>query len=773
METANAMPGFRSRLPLETTSFVGRRRELAEARRLMYSGRLLTLTGPAGVGKSRLALRLARRLRRAFPDGVVFVGLGDVQDAALLPQAVSAALGGRPGPGNPAEDVFARIRDQRMLIVLDDCDRVLGAVSRLAHRLLTERSEVHLLVTSRQVLGVAGEVVLPVAPLSLPDAGGRPEPEYGDVFADAVSLFTDRAAAVSPGFTLDESNRGVVTRICRRLDGMPLAIELAAAQLRGSSPEQLLDRLDDRFALLTSGEQPSRDEALEESIGWSFGLCAPPEQLLWSRASCFAGEWDLAAAQEVCADAELAPEQVAESLDALVAKSVVVREHHEQRDLTYYRMFDSIREYGLARLRDAGLEEELRARHGRYFHRLADRYHDEVCGPRQLEWVHHMIHLHPNLRAVLERDLAEGRVELVVATAAELWSFWFSGNALREGYRWLLSGLEALPDPTPVRADGLSSAAFVALHLEEIEAAGTMLAEALAIAGRHDDRGLTARVEGTAGMEAMLRGRMDEAAERLERAATGHKAVGDLFGYLSAMILLACLGFYCHDRRGAEAAAESLRLCETFGATWTKCYALWVVALHRWREGDHREAALLIQQAIRLQRLARDMAGLGVYLEVLSWCAAAVDQPLRATRLMGASSALRKANGGEMGESVYFDDYDAVAMAWAGRVLGERQQRGAYEEGAGWELAEMVAYALEEGTNRPEAAPAPAGSGAGLTAREVEVAVLLAAGEDDAGISERLDPAERGAEVEVARVLERLGFGDRAELAAWVRRRRP
>ncbi|MCA1188277.1 AAA family ATPase [Saccharopolyspora sp. 6T] len=770
MEAADVTRGSRGRLPPETTSFIGRRRELAEARRQMYSGRLLTLTGPAGVGKSRLALRLARKLRRAYPDGVVLVGLSDVQDPALLPQTVAAALGGRPGPGNPAEGLVSRLRGERVLIILDDCDHVLGAAARLARELLTEHEHVHVLATSRQALGVAGELVLPVAPLSLPAETDAPDRAYGDVFADAVSLFTDRAAAVVPGFRLDEGNRDAVVRICRRLDGMPLAIELAAAQLGESTPEEVLDRLDDRFALLTSGDQPARDEALEESIGWSFGLCTAGEQLLWARLSCFVGEWDAAAVREVCCDERLTAADVDEALDVLVSKSVVVREHDEMARTDYYRMFDSIREFGLSRLHDTGEEAAVRARHAVCFHRLADRYSNEVFGPRQLEWIHHMIHVHPNLRLVLEHDLADPeRARVAAATAAKLWSFWFSGNALREGYEWLRSSVAAVPEPVAERADCLSTLAFLALHVGDLDAAETALAEAVEIAERIGDRGLQARVDGTRGMVVMLRGRLDEAAGYLERAAIGNTATGNLFGYTNAMILLACLGFYRHDPRGAESAAECLRLCETFGAPWTKSYVLWVVSLHRWRGGDPREASLLIQQAIRLQQLAHDLAGLGVYLEVLSWCATSTGQPRRAARLMGASEALRKANGGEMGDSVYFDDYDAVAMAWAWQVLGEEEFRAATREGAGWELPEMVAYALGEGGSPPEV---PFGAGvAELSPREVETAVLLAAGMTAAEIAERLGVEPLAGEVEAEQVLEQLGFADRDELAGWVRRR--
>ena len=772
MESATTAGGSISGLPPEPGSFVGRRRELAEARRQMYFGRLVTLTGPGGVGKSRLALRLARKVRRAFPDGVRRVDLAALQDPELVPQTVAAVFGLRPKAGDPTADLLEGLKDARLLLILDDCDHVLQATARFVRNVLAVPSEVRLLVTSREPLGVAGERVLPVAPLSVPQGGSTPASVHGDVFADAIRLFVDRAAAVQPGFALDEHNRDTVVRICRRLDGMPLAIELAAAQLADCSPREVLRRLDDRFSLLTSGDDPSRNDALAESIGWSFGLCTADEQLLWARLAVFIGGFDSAAAQEVCAFGRLSAHRVAELLDVLVTKSIVLREEHEGR--AYYRMFDNIREYGLSQLRMAGEEDSLRGRHRDCFHRLAERYSAEQFGPQQLEWIQHMIRIHPNIRQVLAADLREPEwAEMAVWTSVLLWPYWFSGNALREGYGWLRRSLELLTERTGPRAVGLSTAAFVGLHLGELDVARSSLATADEIADELGRTALRTRMGMVHGMVAMSEGRMREAADLLEQAAAAEKVDGDAFGYVNAMILLSSVAFVSGDPRGATAAVECLRLCESSGATWTKCYALWVVALHRWLAGDHREAALLVQQAVRLNRSARDLNGLALYLDVLSWCTTTADQPHRNAHLIGAADALRRISGGRMGESTYFDDYNAAALAWGRQVLGEREFQAAYQRGAEWSREELFAYVLEEGIGRPEPARPEPGRSApgGLSPHELRAAVLFGEGVTGADLAARLGMERRSAEQLLEGVLARLGFRDREQIEDWLRGR--
>ncbi|MER6800112.1 ATP-binding protein, partial [Amycolatopsis mediterranei] len=352
--------GARSRrsagnLPAELTSFVGRRHELGEAKRLLATARLVTLTGAGGVGKTRLALRVAADVRRAFPDGVWLVELADVGDPHLVPNTVATAFGLRV-TSDQAAGLAEYLEDKQLLLVLDNCEHVADECATLVAKLLAVSAGLRVLATSRHTLHVEGEHLLHVEPLPVPgdeDAGGGP--------VEAVTLFADRAAAVSPGFELTPDNRATVSRICRRLEGIPLAIELAAVRVRVLAVDQVLERLDDRLGLLTSrpaAVQPRR-RTLEAAIDWSFELCTPAEQRLWAQASVFPGGFDLDAAEGVCvpaADGGSALDVVA----GLVDKSVLSRQNGTFGRHAWYRMLETVREYGGARLAAGGDEAGVR-----------------------------------------------------------------------------------------------------------------------------------------------------------------------------------------------------------------------------------------------------------------------------------------------------------------------------------------------------------------------------------------------------------------------------
>ena len=315
-------------LPDELTSFVGRRQLAADVKLALSASRLVTLTGPGGVGKSRLAVHVARDLRRAFPDGICFVELAAVQDPALVPRAVAAALGLLETSAREPEDSLASyLAESAALIVLDNCEHVLEGAARLAALLLTAAGGLRLLATSRAPLAIGAEQILPVPPLSLPPAPGRPALGMPGQH-EALALFEDRARAVLPGFRLGPQNQETVTRLCQRLDGVPLAIELAAVRVRILSPEQILDRLEDRFRLLTDGRRdgPPRHQTLRAAVEWSFGLCSDTEQLLWERCSVFAGGFDLDAAENICAGDGLAAADVLGVVARLVDQSVLARD---------------------------------------------------------------------------------------------------------------------------------------------------------------------------------------------------------------------------------------------------------------------------------------------------------------------------------------------------------------------------------------------------------------------------------------------------------------
>jgi predicted ATPase len=317
-----------SNLPIDVTSFVGRRRELSQARRLLGDVRLLTLTGAGGVGKTRLALRLAAEVRRTFPDGVWLADLAPLQDRELVPQTVMAALGLQDySTRRPADTLLEYLADKRLLLVLDNCEHLPDACAVLAAKLLSQAEGLRILATSRQLLNVDGEQVLEVPPLSVPDSDWL-SAATSLIEYEAVRLFAERAAAVVPGFAITAGNGAVVARLCQELDGIPLAIELAAVRLRVLSAEQILDRLDDRFRLLTKGSRAAleRHQTLRAAIEWSYDLCSPQEQILWARLSVFSGGFDLRAVERTCVDEDIALQDVFELVTGLVDKSVLARE---------------------------------------------------------------------------------------------------------------------------------------------------------------------------------------------------------------------------------------------------------------------------------------------------------------------------------------------------------------------------------------------------------------------------------------------------------------
>ncbi|MCT9084695.1 LuxR C-terminal-related transcriptional regulator, partial [Streptomyces fulvoviolaceus] len=393
-------------LPVETTSFVDRRSELAEGRELLARARLVTLTGPGGVGKTRLAARIAARVERAFPDGVRFVYLAGLHDPALVPLAVADALGLHDHSGRPPLDALAeQVRDRRLLLVIDNCEHLLPACADLAAALLHGTTGVRILATSRHRLGLTEENLLEVRPLPVPDPDG-------DLSAaathPALALFADRAAAVVPGFRLTADNRAAVARLCRRLDGLPLAIELAAVRMRVLGVEQLLERLDDRYRLLTGGSPAAlpRHQTLRAAVDWSHELCTEQEQLVWARLSVPAGSFDLETAEAVCADGvRIQSYDVLEAVAGLVDKSVLCREPGP--DGVRYRLLDTLRHYGLDSLRESAVEElATRRRHRDWMQQRAAACERAWFGPGQREIVARLRADQDNLRAALEFSLA-------------------------------------------------------------------------------------------------------------------------------------------------------------------------------------------------------------------------------------------------------------------------------------------------------------------------------------------------------------------------------
>src|SRR5215510_3547170 len=451
-------------LPAELTSFVGRRGELAEVRRLLAGSRLVTLTGVGGVGKTRLALRAAAGLARAFPGGEWLVRLDQLRDEALVAQAVAGALGLQDRGGYaPAAALADYLAGRRLLLVLDNCEHLVDAVAELADLLLRAVAGLRVLATSRESLTIDGESVLPVPPLPVPPPGRRLTAAELTRFP-AVGLFAERAAQVVPGFAVTEANAAAVAGICRRVDGLPLAIELAAARLPVLSAEQIDARLGDRLGLLTGGSrtQPARQQTLRASIEWSYELCSRAERLLWARLSVFADGFELDAAERICADDRLAAGQVLDLLAALAGKSILTAEHSE--GVARYRLPETLREYGHERLQESGEETALRRRHRDWHEQLARQAETDWLSPRLAEWVARLLREHANVQAAQDFCQAEpGEAEAGLRIALHVWLlyYWSAGHVSEGRYR-LSQVLARAHEPTVWRARGLLLAGYLA-----------------------------------------------------------------------------------------------------------------------------------------------------------------------------------------------------------------------------------------------------------------------------------------------------------------------
>ncbi|WP_067833266.1 ATP-binding protein, partial [Actinomadura kijaniata] len=465
------------------TSFVGREEDLTRVRKLLAGERLVTLVGPGGAGKTRLAREAGERARDDAADGVWFVGLAPVDDPAEVPSAVLSVLRPREvallstGHGglvvgeaaDPLDLLAGALADRAALLVLDNCEHLLDAAARLADRLLADCPDVRILATSREPLGITGEVLWPVGPLGLPPEAAGPAEAMA---SPAVRLLADRAAAVAPGFAVTGANVGHVVRACRSLDGMPLAIELAAARLRSMTPAQVAARLDDRFRLLRSGSRTAlpRHQTLRAVVDWSWDLLAAPERALWRRLAVFPGGATLEAAEHVCAGGVLDRDEVLDVLTALVDKSLVVLTDTDAPHGPRYRMLETIRAYGLERLAEADEEERVRLAHAGYFAALAEEAEPHLYRHEQLDWLARLADDRDNLHAALRWATARRNAPLAVRFCAALGWYWFLTGQFRESGEYVEAAL-ALPDPPAdaTTALALAIAAITAMDNERRE----------------------------------------------------------------------------------------------------------------------------------------------------------------------------------------------------------------------------------------------------------------------------------------------------------------
>ncbi|SRR5579884_626936 len=483
----NSLNLHRHNLPVQLSSFIGREKQIVEVQALLARARLLTLTGSGGTGKSRLSLQVAADLVETYRDGVWLVELAAVSDAALVVQAVASVVNVREEPGKPLlQSLVEGLRGKQLLLVLDNCEHVLEAAASLAEGVLKQCPEVKILASSREGLGLSGEQTYRVPSLGLPpDPGQRRTVGLEDVIgSESVRLFAERAALVRPDFTLTPGNAPTLARLCHRLDGIPLALELAAARVRALPVEQIEARLQDRFRLLTGGSRTAlpRQQTLRALIDWSYDLLSETERTLLRRLSVFMGGWTLEAAEAICAGEGIEEWEVLDLLTSLVDKSLVVYEGPEPS--TRYRLLETIRQYARDRLYEAGDGALYRDRHRDWFLSLAEQAEPQLQGPEQALWLERLETEHDNLRAALEWSLAaDGSAEAGLRLVGALWRFWEMRGYLTEGRAHLADALShaQTQERTQERARALTGAGNLAWHQSDYEAARTLHEQSLAI----------------------------------------------------------------------------------------------------------------------------------------------------------------------------------------------------------------------------------------------------------------------------------------------------
>jgi non-specific serine/threonine protein kinase len=759
-------PSTTGQLPLELTSFVGRRRELTEAKNLLASGPLMTLTGIGGVGKTRLALRLAAGMQREYDDGVRLVELGELRDESLLIETVAGVLGLRDQSARPVTEILIEFLEPReLLLVLDNCEHLIDAVAELAATLIRVCPSLRILATSREPLGIDGEAVLRVPPLAVPDPEGklslRGLPKY-----DAVSLFAERAAATVPGFVLTEENAETVAGICRRLDGLPLPIELAAARLRAMSLEQILARLNDRYALLTRGGRgvPSRQQTLRLCIDWSFELCTASEQLVWGRVTVFAGSFELDAAELVCG-AGLDPGELLDTLTSLVDKSILIRE--DLGSVVRFRMLETLREYGYEKLKQAGDIVQLRCRHRDWYEQLALDSESEWIGARQLDWIVRLKREQSNLREALEFSIVDDPAA-GLRTAVALSFFWTSQGLYNEGRRWLGQLLARQSDPPTLdRVKGLYFSTLMASVQGDLTAAAGLVDEARSLTAHTSDPMIHAFVEFADGIMALYRGDLARASSRLETALAEFSERGERTFEIRTLYPLAwSYGLSGLLERAIECHERILAIAEMHGEKIYRSYSLWAMAIAVWREGHTDRAVQLLEQSLQLSRQVHTPRFAAACLETMAWIACDRRDAKRAAVLMGAARELTRSIGAPAtiftNLLAYHEKYDQRAR----QMLGDRAFAAAYRKGEGFGFDVAISYALHEQSS--DTSRSDVDTSTRLTKRERQVADLIAQGLTNQAIADRLVISPRTAQGHVEHILTKLGFTSRTQVAAWV-----
>lgn len=759
-----AHSGRTGSLPLELTSFIDRREESAEIKNLLSTSRMVTLTGMGGVGKTRLALRVADHARSSFADGVFLVELGELRDDSLVTNMVADALGIRDRSARPLLEVLEDfLAPREVLVVLDNCEQVLDEVAKLSEALLRTSPGVRMLLTSREPIGISGEIAIPISPLTVPDPDHLPRRLPRN---DSVALFAERGAAALPGFEVTDDNKVTIARICQRLDGLPLAIELAAARLRAISPTEILQRLADRYSLLTRGRKdaPSRQQTLRMCIDWSYDLCTPLERHMWARLSVFSGSFELNAAEQICGT-DQAVDDLLDTITSLVDKSILTRE--KSAPVARFRMLETVRDYGREMASERTDYSELRSRYRDWYEQLARDAEADWIGPRQPEWIARLVAEQPNLRQALEFCVADDP-EAGIRTAGALYPFWLARGLFSECRRWIDRLLACSPKAgSCARAKVLYVATQMAALQGDLSAATTLVEEGRALANRSTDAMLLALVDIADGYRALFSNELDYARICFERATPIFAQQNDELLLIVGIGILGLTQEFLNDiDRAVECYEHSLAITEPRGETVFQSYSLWNLAVAVWRRGDRTRADELLRKALHVGRSINDRLNISMCLQALAWVAAEEQEPERAVVLGAAAEQLAQSVGSPRVFHPALVVFQKRSERTARQALTQRAFDAARRKGQSLGVADAVSYALEE--KMPPPSTREHLSQTTPTKRELQVAELVSEGLTNREIATRLTISPRTAQGHVEHLLVKLGFTSRAQIAAWV-----
>ena len=775
--------------------------------------RLLTLTGVGGSGKTRLALEVARDLVEAYPDGVWLVELAPISEAALVPKAVAEALEVPERPQEPLTDTLADVlRDRQLLMVLDNCEHLLEATTRLVDVLLDSCPRLRILATSREALRVEGEVRWVVPPLSVPDPQVTPSLEELEAY-ESVRLFVERARGRDPTFSLSPQNALAVAEICSRLEGIPLAIELAAARVGTLSLDQISQRLRESLKLLTGGDRTAmpRHQTLKGTLDWSHESLSESERRVFRRFSVLEGGWTLEASEAVGAGEGFEEDDILDVLSGLVEKSLVMAKERQESGVRY-RMLEPIRQYAREKLEEGGESEEVRRRHATFFLALAEEAEPRLRGPEDREWLERLETEHDNLRAALSWALEQREAELGLRLAGALWLFWEAHGHYGEGHRWLEQMLaRGSQASASARAKALEGVGQLIFDSDERDEAVIAAREGLKLSDEAELGGtVRAKFLDILGWKAMMQGDRERAKELLEESLKLSRDANDELGIADALLGLgSALDTPDDHERAKEFHEEGIVLCRKLGYVPTLARHLFSFGYTLLLEGDYERGAALNEEAADLFRERGYKGGLEFVLDNLGWAAllqgdherarnyyreslilckelgdktvasesleglacisAAEGASERAARLFGGAEMLREAVGDKHTpeEAALRGPYLTMARS----RLDEVAWQAAWEEGRGMSMEQAIEYALSE--EEPSAVPPSFTTGlslpssapehpAGLTSREVEVLGLVAARMTSPRIAKELFVSPRTVEAHITSIYHKLGVSSRA-----------